>query len=86
MPHMYLPTLVQLEEGNDVLPVLTELSTAPRRHMTRGCIDQHLLDLGTRWRPLYSQGKSPRCPMARRLGGLQSRCGRYGDEQILDRS
>jgi hypothetical protein len=45
-------------------------------------------DLGTRWRwvfsftppPLYSQGKSPRYPLDKRLGGLQSRSG-HCDEQ-----
>jgi hypothetical protein len=34
--------------------------------------------------PHYSQGKSPQCPFCRRLGGPQSRCGRLGEEKILD--
>jgi hypothetical protein len=46
-------------------------------------------DLGTRWRwvvsftprPLYLQGKSPRYPLDRRLGVLQGRSGRYGEEK-----
>jgi hypothetical protein len=48
-----------------------------------------ILDLGTRWsgsfRPqlLYPQGKSPRYPLDRRLGGPQSRSGRYGEEKNL---
>jgi len=33
-------------------------------------------------RPLYSQGKRPRCPLHRRLGGLRSRCGRFGEESF----
>jgi hypothetical protein len=50
------------------------------------------LYLGTRWkrvfsftpRPLYFQGKSPRYPLNRRLGGIQSRSGRpEGDKNIL---
>jgi hypothetical protein len=32
-------------------------------------------------RPLYSQGKSPWYPLARRLGGLQSRSGLGGEEK-----
>jgi hypothetical protein len=49
------------------------------------------LDLGTRWRrvvsftplPLYPRKKSPRYPLDRRLGGLQSRSGRCGEEKNL---
>jgi hypothetical protein len=37
-------------------------------------------------RPLYPRGKSPRYPLDRRLGGLQSRSGRLGEETILDRT
>jgi hypothetical protein len=44
-------------------------------------------DLGTRWRwvvsftsrPHYPQGKSPRYPLDRRLGGAQSRSGHGGE-------
>jgi hypothetical protein len=35
-------------------------------------------------RPLYLQGKSLRYPWDRRLGGPQSRSGRYGEVNILD--
>jgi hypothetical protein len=50
------------------------------------------LDLGTSWRwvvnftprPLYPRGKSPRYPLDRRLGGPQSRSGRFGEQKILD--
>jgi hypothetical protein len=46
------------------------------------------LDFGTRWRwvvsftlrPLYPQGKSPRYPLDKRLGGPQSRSGHSGEE------
>jgi hypothetical protein len=49
------------------------------------------LDLGTTWRwvvnftprPLYPRGKSPRYPLDRRLGGTQSRSGRFGEQNIL---
>jgi hypothetical protein len=34
--------------------------------------------------PLYPQGKSPRYPLDMRLGGPQSRSGRYGEVKILD--
>jgi hypothetical protein len=45
-----------------------------------GDISSRILDLGTRWRwvfsftprPLYLQGKSPWYPLDRRLGGIQS--------------
>jgi hypothetical protein len=51
-----------------------------------GCIDPHFLDLGTSWRwvvsfmplPLYSRERAPPYPFYRRLGGPQSRSGRYG--------
>jgi hypothetical protein len=47
--------------------------------------------LSTRWKcvvsfsplPLYPQGKSPRYPLDRKLGGPQSRSGRYGEENKL---
>jgi hypothetical protein len=60
--------------------------------MGSGCIDPHFLDLGTSWRwvdkftprPLYPRGKNPRYPLDRRLGGPQSRSGRFGEEKIFD--
>jgi hypothetical protein len=50
-----------------------------------------ILDLGTRWRrmvtftpwPLYPRRNRSRCPLNRRLGGLQSRSGRCGGRKIL---
>jgi hypothetical protein len=50
-----------------------------------------ILDLGTRWRymfsftprPLYLRGKCPRYPLYRRLGGPQSQSGRCGVEKNL---
>jgi hypothetical protein len=33
---------------------------------------------------LYPWGKSPRYPLARRLGGPQSRSGQHGEKKILD--
>jgi hypothetical protein len=55
-----------------------------------GCMDLQYLDLGTSWRwvkftprPLYPQGKSPRYPLDRRLGGPQSQSGWFREEKIL---
>jgi hypothetical protein len=54
-----------------------------------GGIAPRVRNLGIRWRPvvsfnsspLYSQGKTlQRCPFDKRLRGLQSRCGRVGEE------
>jgi hypothetical protein len=52
-------------------------------------IAPRILNLGPRWRrvvsftprPLYPQGKSPRYPLDRRLGGPQSRSGHGGEEK-----
>jgi hypothetical protein len=54
-----------------------------------GDIAPRILDLGTRWkrvvsftpRPLYPQGNNPWYSLDRRLGGLQSRSGRGGEEK-----
>jgi hypothetical protein len=54
-----------------------------------GGITAWIFYLGTRWRrvvrstpqPLYLQGKSPRYPLHRRLGGTQSRSGRCDEEK-----
>jgi hypothetical protein len=54
-----------------------------------GGITPRILYLGTKWRwvvsftprPLYPQGKSPWYPLEKRLGGLQSRSGRGGEEE-----
>jgi hypothetical protein len=57
-----------------------------------GCIDPHIIDLGTSWRwvvsfmplPIYPRGKSPWYPLDTRLGGSQIRSGQFGEEKILD--
>jgi hypothetical protein len=57
-----------------------------------GSIDPYFLDLFTSWRrvvsltplPLYPQGKSPQSPLDMRLGRLQNRSGKRGEEKILD--
>jgi hypothetical protein len=64
---------------------------APRHEgvLGSGGIAPRINNLGTRWRwvvsftprPLYPQGKSPRYPLQRRLGGPQSRSGRGGEEK-----
>jgi hypothetical protein len=67
--------------------VLNQLSTTPRRRMGSGCIGPHFLNLGSSWRwvvsftplPLYPQGKNTRSSLNKRIAGLQSRCGRRGE-------
>jgi hypothetical protein len=66
--------------------VLNYLSTMPWRYM-RECIALNFLDLGIKWRWAVSftpQGKRPRYPLDRRLGGPQSRSGRCGEEKNLE--
>jgi hypothetical protein len=72
-----------------VAPVLY-LSTTPWKRIGRVEVQLHsLFYLGTRWRwvvsftsrPLYPQSKSSWYPLYRRLGGLQSRSGRGGEEK-----
>jgi hypothetical protein len=54
-----------------------------------GGMAPRILDLGTRWRwvvsfkprTFYSQGKNPRYPLDRRLGGPQIWSGRDGEEK-----
>jgi hypothetical protein len=61
---------------------------AMKTYWCKGGTVPRILDLGTRWgwvvsfMPplLYPQGKSPRYPLDRRLGGPQSRSGRGGEE------
>jgi hypothetical protein len=51
-----------------------------------GCIDPHFLDLGTSQLHVPAAlppGKSSWYPLYRRLGGPQSRSGRYGEMKIL---
>jgi hypothetical protein len=62
---------------------------AMKTHLGIGAIGPRILDFGTRWRlvvsftprPLYLQGKRPRYPLDRRLGGIQSRSGHGGEEK-----
>jgi hypothetical protein len=63
----------------------------PWRYMGEWKYSSTILDLGTRcrWvfsftlRLLYPRGSRPRYPLARRLGGPQSRSGRRGEEKNL---
>jgi hypothetical protein len=62
---------------------------AIKAYWRSGVIVPRIVDLGTRWRrvvrftlrPLYSQGKRSWYPLDRRLGMLQSRSGRGGEEK-----
>jgi hypothetical protein len=62
---------------------------AMKTYWGSGGIVPIIFDLGARrrlvvsftLRPLYPQGKSPRYPLDRRLGGLQSRSGRCSEEK-----
>jgi hypothetical protein len=70
---------------------LNELSQRHEGMWGSGCTDTYFLDLGTSWRLVFScrhrpfchRGKSPRYPLDRRLGGLQTRSGRRGEEKFL---
>jgi hypothetical protein len=72
--------------------VLNKLSTTPWRVCVSGYIEPYFLSVGAnlRWvfsftySSLYPQGKTPRCPLNRRLGGPQYRSGRRAEERILD--
>jgi hypothetical protein len=65
---------------------------APRHEdvLGSGGISPRILDLGTRWRWVVGftpraalpTGKEPLVPVSRRLGGLQSRSGRDGEEKV----
>jgi hypothetical protein len=73
--------------------MLNYISSTPWRRMRSGCIDPHFLDLGISWRwevsstprPFYHRGNSSWYPLDRRLGGLQSRSGRRGENSWLHR-
>jgi hypothetical protein len=81
---------VQLDKGEVVL-VLFVFNWAPRHKevLGSGGTAPRILDLGSSWkwvvsfapRPLYLQGKSPRYPLDRRLGGPRSHSGRGGEEK-----
>jgi hypothetical protein len=70
-------------------PVLLTEHHAMKAYWGSGGVASRILDLGTRWRwvvsfttrLLYPQGKSPRYPLSRRLGGPQSRSGLGGEEK-----
>jgi hypothetical protein len=57
-------------------------------------VDPRILDLGTSWSEwsvsclarFTTRGTSPQGPLDRRLGGPQSRSGRYGEVKIRDPS
>jgi hypothetical protein len=82
-------------QWHDAWEVKVKLSLCLTKHHAMktyygsGGIASRILDLGTRWRwvvsftsrPLYPQGKSPRYPLDRKLGGPQSRSGRGGQEK-----
>jgi hypothetical protein len=83
---------MKLTEGRGEVKVKLSLCLSKHHAMKTNSgsegIAPRILDLGTIWRwvvsftpqPLYPQGKSPRCPLDRRLGGPQSRS-RRGDEE-----
>jgi hypothetical protein len=93
-----VPCLVVTQQRS-LLPLSKETATVYRVyscmknsiHMGEWSYSSTILDLGTRWRwvvrfipkSFYSQGKSPQYPLNRRLGGLQSQSGCYGEEKNL---
>jgi hypothetical protein len=84
-----VPTDYEEEEEEEEFVPVHRLAPRHERVLGSGVIAPRILDLGTRWRravnftprPLYPQGKSPSCPLDRRLGGPQSRSGRGGEEK-----
>jgi hypothetical protein len=73
----------------DRVKIIPVLYHAMKTYWGSGGTVPRILDVGTRWRwvvcftprPFYPQRKSPRYPLDRRLGGLQSRSGRGGEEK-----
>jgi hypothetical protein len=60
-------------------------------YLGSGGIAPRIINLGTRWRwvvsskprPLYPQGKRPRYPLDRGLGGPRNRSGRGGEDKEI---
>jgi hypothetical protein len=81
----------ELVNGNGNVPMLNQLSIMPWRHMGEWLYGSTILDLSTRWRwvvgstpwSLYPRGNRSRYPLARRLGGPQSRSEHCGGEKNL---
>jgi hypothetical protein len=75
--------------GKGKVSVVLTKHHATKTYWGCGDIARYLLNLSTRWmwvvtitsRPLNPQGKSPRYPLDRRLGGSQSRSGRGVEEK-----
>jgi hypothetical protein len=92
-PHPSHPSWFKYHSDNVSykVPVLLTEHRTMKTYWGSGGIAPHILELSTRWRwvvtftlrSLYPQGKSPCYPLDRRLGGLQSRCGRGGKEKNL---
>jgi hypothetical protein len=80
----------ELYNKGKVVPVLNCLSSTPWPRIGEWRYRTTVLDLGTRWRwvvsfrhrLLYSQRKSPRHLLDRRLGGIQIRSGRCGEKSL----
>jgi hypothetical protein len=69
-------------ELHRLLPCLTNYALCHEGVWWCGCIDLHILDVGT---SLEVSGQlHPRYPLDRRLGGPQNLSGRRGEEKILD--
>jgi hypothetical protein len=90
---LMLHIVIDLDKGKGNVKVKLSLcfNWSPRHEGVLGSwgIAPRILDLGTRrrrvvsftLRPLYPQGKCPWYPLDKRLGGLQSRSGRGGEEK-----
>jgi hypothetical protein len=93
LPHVFMVWCL-VEHRNTVKSrsscacTLTEHCTM-KAYWGSGCIAPRILNLDSRWRrvvsftprTLYPQGKSPWCPLGRRLGGSKSRSRRGGEER-----
>jgi hypothetical protein len=92
-----VPILSQMNPVHDFPPYFPESCPcalteqhAMKAYWGSGCIAPRIRNFGTIWRwvvsctprSLHPQGKSPWCPLDRRLGGPQSRCGRGGESSL----
>jgi hypothetical protein len=65
-----------------------------KTYLKGGCIAPRILNLGSKWRRVfsstprsfYSRGNRPRYPLNRRLGGTQSRSGRTVEKIFIHNS
>jgi hypothetical protein len=86
----FLTSENQLQEKAKLSLCLTNYALRHEGVWGSGCIDPHILDVGTSWRwvvsfiprQIYPWRNSPRYPLDRRQGGPHKRSGRRGEQKI----